>query len=178
MASSIEVVPYTPDWKHKFAQEAQQIAQALAPLIVALHHIGSTSIPGIYAKPIIDILVEVNDLAQVDRQTPAMTALGYQAMGEYGIPGRCYFRKETATGQRTHHVHIFRRRSPEVLRHLVFRDYLIAHPAEAQAYSDLKRELVQQLSLDDIEGYMDGKDRFIKLMEQRALAWYSFQGEV
>lgn len=99
-------------------------------------------------------------------------------MGEYGIPGRRYFRKDNAQGDgqrpalghRTHHVHIFQADSPEVVRHLAFRDFMIAHPDCAQQYSDLKRSLATQY-LEDINGYMDGKDEFVKSMEHRALQW-------
>ncbi|HEY9799365.1 MAG TPA: GrpB family protein [Leptolyngbyaceae cyanobacterium] len=165
----VEVVPHDAAWRSKFADESNLITPALGDNLVMIHHIGSTSIPGIYAKPIIDILVEVKDITEVDQQNAAMTALGYEAMGEFVIPGRRYFRKHIAS-QRSHHVHIFAADSPEVERHLAFRDYMIAHPEYAQKYSELKRELAK-LYPEDIYGYMDGKDGFIKEMERKALAW-------
>ncbi|MGL5874852.1 MAG: GrpB family protein, partial [Xenococcaceae cyanobacterium] len=129
-----------------------------------------TAIPKIYAKPIVDMLVEVNDITQVDKYNSAMEALGYEVMGEFGISGRRYFRKDNKMGVRTHHVHIFEVNSKEVERHLAFRDYMVAHPEDAQKYSELKRRLAKQYP-NDINGYMDGKDGFIKEMESLALEW-------
>jgi GrpB-like predicted nucleotidyltransferase (UPF0157 family) len=91
----VEVVPHDPKWRSAFEVESNQVAEALGENVVAVHHIGSTAIPGIYAKPIIDLLVEVKDIVQVDRQSLSMQALGYEVMGEYGIPGRRYFRKHS-----------------------------------------------------------------------------------
>lgn len=97
-----------------------------------------------------------------------MAALGYTAMGEYGLPGRRYFRRDNDAGMRTHHVHTFQLGSSEVVRHLAFRDFMRANPDCAQQYSDLKRSLAAQYP-DDIDGYMDGKDEFVKAIEQRAM---------
>jgi len=169
----VEVVPHNPSWRSKFEDESKQIALALGENVVTIHHIGSTSIPNIYAKPVIDFLVEVKDIAKVDEQSSAIAALGYEVMGEFGIPGRRYFRKQNED-IRTHNVHTFEVNSPEIIRHLAFRDYMIAHPEAAQKYSELKRQLAQQYP-NDINGYMDGKDSFIKEMEQKALAWRELQ---
>lgn len=165
----VEVVPHDAAWRSKFVDESNLITPVLGDNLVIIHHIGSTSIPGIYAKPIIDILVEVKDITKVDEPNAAMTALGYEAMGEFGIPGRRFFRKNTES-QRSHHVHIFAANSPDIKRHLAFRDYMIAHPEDAQKYSELKRQLAK-LYPENIYGYMDGKDGFIKEMERKALAW-------
>ncbi|WOD38212.1 GrpB family protein [Nodosilinea sp. E11] len=166
----VQVHPPNPQWPQAFAAEAAQVALALSDNVIQVHHIGSTAILGIYAKPVIDLLVEVNQVERVDAHNDAMVALGYSALGEYGIAGRRYFRKESGQGDRTHHVHTFQVGSAEVVRHLAFRDFMIAHPNCAQQYSDLKRQLAAQY-VHDIEGYMDGKDKFVKMMEQRALHW-------
>lgn len=166
----VQVCPPNPQWVKDFEAEAAQIALALGDNVAHIHHIGSTAIPQIYAKLVIDLLVEVNAIDQVDTCSAAMVALGYTAMGEYGLPGRRYFRKDNAEGARTHHVHVFAAGSPEVVRHLAFRDFMIAHPDCAQQYSKLKRTLAAQYP-NDIEGYMDGKDEFVKTMEHRALHW-------
>lgn len=166
----VEVVPHDPRWRDSFEAEAKDIAAALGENLVAIHHIGSTAIPGIHAKPIVDLLVEVREVAELDARSPAMASLGYQAMGEYGIPGRRYFRKANQEGTRTHHVHAFAAGSGEVQRHLAFRDYLIAHPADAQAYGELKRKLAADHPRD-IDGYMDGKEAFIQEMDGRAAEW-------
>jgi GrpB-like predicted nucleotidyltransferase (UPF0157 family) len=166
----VEVVPHDPQWRDAFEAESREIAAALGENVVAIHHVGSTAIPDIHAKPIIDLLVEVDDLAEVDGRSSAMEALGYQVMGEYGIPGRRYFRKDDREGIRTHHVHVFRAGSGEVERHLAFRDYMIAHPADARRYSDLKRKLAEEHPLN-ADAYMDGKDGFIQEMDRRAAQW-------
>jgi len=172
--SKVEVVPHDPRWRAAFAAEAQQVAAALGANVVAVHHIGSTAIPDIYAKPVVDLLVEVRDVAEVDGRSSAMESLGYEVMGEYGIPGRRYFRKETPEGVRTHHVHAFEAGSSEVERHLAFRDYMIAHPADAQRYSELKRKLAEEHP-QSFDEYMDGKDGFIKEMDRRAARWHASQ---
>jgi GrpB-like predicted nucleotidyltransferase (UPF0157 family) len=167
----VTVALHDPAWRRIFEAEALRIDEQLGDVVVRLHHIGSTAIPGLAAKPIIDILMEAVDLTSLDEATPALEALGYEAMGEYGIPRRRYFRKSGADGQRTHHVHAFEAGSVDVERHLAFRDYMMAHPAAAHAYGNLKRELAQQHP-DDIEAYMDGKDAFVKEYQARAVVWW------
>ncbi|MGB5973460.1 MAG: GrpB family protein [Nodosilinea sp.] len=166
----VQVYPPNPQWHQAFAAEAAHVALALGCNVVHIHHIGSTAIPRVYAKPVIDMLVEVSRIDRVDIQNACMSALGYRVMGEFGLPGRRYFRKENAEGKRTHHVHTFQVGSAEVVRHLAFRDFMIAHPDCAQQYSNLKRALAAEHP-NDIEGYMDGKDEFVKTMEYQALQW-------
>jgi GrpB-like predicted nucleotidyltransferase (UPF0157 family) len=96
-----------------------------------------------------------------------MNTLGYEAMGEFGIPGRRYFRKNDEEGIRTRQVHIFQSGSPQITRHLAFRDYLIAHPEDARSYSELKRRLAEEHPLNP-DAYMGGKDAFIKDIDRRA----------
>lgn len=172
--SKVEVVPHDPRWRDAFEAEAGRVADALGETVVAVHHVGSTSIPGIYAKPIVDMLVEVRDVGEVDGRSQAMESLGYEVMGEYGIPGRRYFRKDDREGSRTHHVHAFEAGSAEAERHLAFRDYMIAHPEDAQRYSELKRRLADEHP-QNIDGYMDGKDGFIKEIDRRAARWRTSQ---
>ena len=142
----------------------------LGNFIGAIHHIGSTSIPGTFAKPVIDVLVEVSDVNALDTIAEGMERLGYEGLGEFGIPGRRYFRKDDSNGIRAFQVHAFVCDDSHVRRHVAFRDYLIAHPDIAAAYSALKRELASRYP-DDAEAYMDGKDLFIKEQEALALAW-------
>ena len=171
----VEVVPHNPQWRDAFEVEAMKVAAALGENVVATHHIGSTAIPNIYAKAVIDLLVEVRDITGVDDHTSEMVSLGYEVMGEYGISGRRYFRKNNQEGIRTHHIHAFEAGSAEVGRHLAFRDYMIAHTKDAERYSELKRKLAEEhpQSLDE---YMDGKDGFIKEMDRRAAHWLASQG--
>jgi GrpB-like predicted nucleotidyltransferase (UPF0157 family) len=170
----VEVVPHNPGWRDAFEAEAKHVAAALGENVVAIHHIGSTAIPDIYAKPVLDLLVEVRDITEVDGQSPAMESRGYEVMGEYGIPGRRYFRKDNQEGVRTHNIHAFETGSAEVERHLAFRDFMIAHPGDAQRYSELKRRLAEEYP-QSIDRYMDGKDGFIKEMDRRAARWRTSQ---
>jgi GrpB-like predicted nucleotidyltransferase (UPF0157 family) len=163
----VEVVPHDPQWRGAFEAEVKHVAAALGENVVAIHHIGSTAIPNIYAKPIIDLLVEMRDIAEVDRRSSAMESLGYEVMGEYGIPGRRFFRKDNREEIRTHHIHAFESGSAEGERHLAFRDYMIAHPDDALRYGELKRKLAEEHP-QSIEEYMDGKDGFIKEIDRRA----------
>lgn len=169
----VEVVPHNPAWRTQFEQVAEQLQQAMGVVVLVVHHIGSTAIPGIYAKPVIDLLVEVTNIWSVDDRAAALETLGYEAMGEFGIVGRRYFRRQIGE-IRTHNVHIFAAESPHIARHLAFRDYLMAHPDEAQQYSDLKRSLARQYP-HDIQGYMDGKDAFIRAIDQKAALWRANQ---
>ena len=166
----VEVVPHDPRWPDAFEAEAKHVVAALGENVVAIHHIGSTAIPNIYAKPVLDLLVQVRDITEVDGRSPAMESLGYEVMGEFGIPGRRYFRKDNQEGSRTHQIHAFESGSAEVERHLAFRDYMIAHPLDAQRYSELKRKLADEHP-QSIDGYMDGKDSFIKEIDRRAARW-------
>ncbi len=168
------VVPHDPVWKEALAVEAAAIQAALGDVPIALHHIGSTAIAGILAKPIIDLLGTVPDLTPLDAKNAEFEALGYEVMGAFGIEGRRYFRKVNTAGTRTHHLHIFKENSHQISRHLAFRDYLVAHPDKARAYSDLKARLI---SADGATwaGYLDGKDPFIRATEQDALRWYHAQ---
>ena len=174
MAMKVEVVAPSARWPEEFRREAARIAAALGDQLVEIHHIGSTAVPGLAAKPIIDILPVVRDIEAVDAKNPAFEALGYECMGEVGIPGRRYFRR--GGDRRTHQVHVFGQASQaDILRHLAVRDYLRAHVDAAAAYARLKIALAAQFPFD-IEAYCDGKDAFVRQLERDALAWYRGQG--
>jgi GrpB-like predicted nucleotidyltransferase (UPF0157 family) len=166
MPLKIKLVPYDPGWPDQYAQEAGLLSAVLSPEIVATHHMGSTSIPGLKSKPVIDLIIEVKDIEAIDEYNDRMIALSYQPMGEYGIAGRRFFRKEI-NGVRTHHVHIYQVGNAEIARHLRFRDYLLAHPEEAQTYSRLKDALALQHP-EDIESYVAGKTAFCCEIEEKA----------
>src|SRR5262245_27984990 len=119
----IRVVPYDTGWPAQYEAEAKRIRDAVGVVGVRVYHIGSTAVPGLRAKPIIDILLEVSDLAALDARARRLEALGYEAKGEFGIPGRRYFRRDNELGARTHQVHAFDADSPQAARHLAFRDY-------------------------------------------------------
>jgi len=164
----IEVVTYDPKWKEDYLKEIEKIMLVLNDEIIDIYHIGSTSIKGIYAKPIIDILIGVSDINNIDKYNGEMEKLGYICKGEYGIEGRRFFMK--GLYNRTHHIHVFKSGNPEISRHLNFRDYMNEHPSDARSYGELKRELAIKFKYD-IDGYCDGKDDFIKDIDRKAEAW-------
>jgi GrpB-like predicted nucleotidyltransferase (UPF0157 family) len=163
---NIIVVPHNPLWAEQFRREAAFISSILGAELLSVHHIGSTAVPGISAKPVIDIMPIVSDIQRLDALNAAMGRIGYDPMGEYGITGRRFFVKGDDTN-RTHHVHAYEPNNPEVSRHLEFRNYLRGHPQDAQKYSRLKIQLAERFR-EDIDGYMAGKDAFIKSILLRA----------
>lgn len=169
----IVVVPYDSAWPEMFEAEAAKIAGVFGRELVAIYHIGSTSVPGLSAKPIIDMMPVVRDIERVAEFNPAMVRLGYEPKGEFGIPGRRYFVRG-GDENRTHHVHTYGPDNAELARHLDFRDYLRAHPAIAEQYAALKEELARQFP-HDIQGYIAGKDAFIREITQKAQAWRAKQ---
>lgn len=164
----IEVVPYNSKWSEEYLRESEGIRSIMNNEIINMYHIGSTSIPGIYAKPVIDILIEVKDINDIDNYNKGMESLRYIAKGEFGIEGRRFFIK--GLYNRTHHIHIFQTGNHEIARHLNFRDYMIAHPEEAKHYEDLKKELAIKFRYD-IDGYSAGKDTYIKEIDRKAKRW-------
>ena len=168
MPQHIVVTAYNPAWPGEFAREAAALRGALGENCLDIHHIGSTAVEGQAAKPIIDIMPVVRSLTEADRATPALERLGYEYLGEFGIPGRRYLRK--GGDERTHQVHIFAcGDAANINRHLAVRDYLRAHPAVREAYAVLKRRLAEQFPYD-IDGYCDGKQSFVQELERLALA--------
>ena len=136
------------------------------PLLGAIYHIGSTSVPGLLAKPTIDILIEATDLARVDDLNPIMTDQGYEARGENGIVGRRYF-VQANNGIHRVHLHVFQAGNPEISRHLAFRDFLRKYPEIADAYADLKEELAVRYVLEP-DAYTDAKEGFIREIDRLA----------
>ncbi|MFW9767329.1 MAG: GrpB family protein [Candidatus Thorarchaeota archaeon] len=171
MTREVKVVPYNNEWTKMYDLEVARLREVLGNEIVSAFHIGSTSIPGMSAKPIIDILLEVKSISKLDDYNNAMIGLGYNPRGELGIPGRRYFSKDDPSGIRSHHVHAFQSGDIGLERHLAFRDYMIVHSKDAQQYAQLKLDLAETFRWD-IDGYCDGKDSFVAEMEKKALLWY------
>lgn len=170
MSQRVTVTQYDPNWKNIFEKEAALISDVLKDNLVSIHHIGSTSIKGLAAKPIIDIMPVVKDLKAVDSLAHLFEAAGYEYMGEFGIENRRYLRK--GGDERTHQIHIFEQSDNyNIERHLAFRDYMRTHPKERDAYAVLKTKLAEKYPYD-IESYCDGKEAFVKAVEKQALEWY------
>lgn len=160
------VTAYDERWPAAFEDAAAEICRVLEAGCLDVQHIGSTAVPGLAAKPVIDVLVEVVDIMAVDRFEAEFRKLGYQAKGENGLPGRRYF--ERGGNERTHHVHCYEQGNPEIIRHLVFRDFLKANPQTAAAYGELKMELAKQYPLN-IEQYIKGKQMMVEEIEKKAI---------
>jgi len=155
---TVVIVPYDDKWPEMFETESLLIKTLLGAVAVSIHHIGSTSVPGLSAKPIIDILVEVTDINELDAYNLAMVSAGYISRGENGIPGRRYFIK--GGGQRSHQVHAFAIGDLQVLRHLIFRDYLRKNRDIAGEYAEIKHSAAL-LSQNDVHRYSALKADFI-----------------
>jgi GrpB-like predicted nucleotidyltransferase (UPF0157 family)/GNAT superfamily N-acetyltransferase len=164
MPRIIEVVAYKNEWQNMFEEEAQLIKEALGDNCLAVYHIGSTAVPGLAAKPIIDILPVVKSIQQVDQVAAIMEQFGYEAKGEFGILFRRYFQK--GGDKRTHQVHIFEEGNPEIERHIKFRDWMRVHPEDKEAYGKLKKELSLKFPYD-IMSYCMGKDDFIASIDAK-----------
>jgi GrpB-like predicted nucleotidyltransferase (UPF0157 family) len=167
---NITVVEHNPNWKYEYLKEEYLIKKILQKELVNIFHIGSTSIPDLKAKPIIDILLVVNDIEELDNYSDQFEKLEYEVMGEFGIKQRRYYRK--GGGNRTHQIHAFQYDNiQEIERHLSFRDYLRQNQMIKNEYGTLKAELAHKFS-NDIEGYSNGKDKFVKNIEKEALKWH------
>ena len=145
-------------WNYIFHYEAAHIRHRIGHWIAELHHTGSTSIPNLKAKPIIDILIAVPDWDALDKIVAAMQSLGYTHKGENGIPGRQYF---TKGDPRSFHVHMCSTDNEQYRRQLIFKQRLCANPSLVKEYEDLKIELSEKYK-EDRESYTTGKDSFIQ----------------
>ncbi|MES2212501.1 MAG: GrpB family protein [Pseudomonadota bacterium] len=156
---TIDVVPYNPAWPQQFAEEAKRLHNALGNNCVEVLHIGSTAVPGLAAKPLIDLLPVVRDIRSVDVCNPAMEALGYMCMGEHGMLFRRFFQKGHGPNK-TRNVHVFEQGNSEITRHALFRDWMRTHEDDKQAYAALKQHLAQTCP-NDITAYCLGKSDFV-----------------
>jgi GrpB-like predicted nucleotidyltransferase (UPF0157 family) len=168
---SIVVSDYNPAWSAMFEHERTSLHAALHPLVLTIEHIGSTAVPGLAAKPIIDLQASVRSLAEAQsRCVERLQALGYTYLPQYEawLPGELFFRKALA-GPWTHHLHILQGDDPRWQDRLLFRDYLRNHPEAAATYAKLKRDLAAALD-EDISGYRNAKDAFVAATMAQARA--------
>ena len=164
------LVQYDAEWPAEFAREATAIRAALVDLEIELHHIGSTAVGGLSAKPVIDILLIVSSLAVLDTSADRLVRLGYEGRGEFGVPGRRFFQKTRDDGVRTHQIHAYAAGDGAIRRHLDFRDFLKTHQIVADAYGRLKAELAERHG-HDVEAYAEGKTTFVREVERIAAEW-------
>ncbi|WP_150466109.1 GrpB family protein [Francisella sp. SYW-2] len=166
----VEVIlkPHNKEWKDIFQIEAEKISDALGDNCIEIHHIGSTSIPGIYAKPIIDIMPIVRDLGEVDQYNLNMENIGYATKGECGFFMRRYFVKENAF-----HVHIFEQGNSEIDRHLKFKNWIINNLDDKNAYQKLKQQLATKYKYN-LTAYAIAKTDFVSKIEEKS-GWHGIR---
>jgi len=163
-----EVVSYDPVWVERFDEESARVAAALGDQVARIDHVGSTSVPGLAAKPTIDIQVSVRSLEPRDAYVPALQALGYRTVLDPTAPDHEYASRDV-DGARAYQIHLCPAGSRWERRHLAFRDWLRTHPEDAGAYAALKRELAEEHP-NDVFTYTDRKGTFIRSVEAKALA--------
>ena len=163
----VEISEYSPDWPRTFDREAAAIMRACRPWVTEVHHVGSTSVPGLAAKPLLDMMPIAAGPAEGLQAVPRMTAFGYLYDGESGIPGR-FYSDRVVDGRTIAHVHMLPVGHPDARKHLVFRDHLRTHPDAAREYERLKRELASKYR-DDRRTYTDSKADFINGIIETAM---------
>lgn len=164
----VRLTAFSEKWADMFQNEADFLKKIFGNEIIGFEHFGSTSVRGMKAKPVIDMMCIVKDIEKIDPFNEKMKNLGYDAAGEWGIAGRRLFRKGGEI--RTHHIHFYQYDNPAIQRHLIFRDYLRSHPEEAARYSRFKEELAERF--DNTSEYSPAKKIFVQEMEQQALRWF------
>lgn len=167
MPTTVTIEEYDPNWPALFRFLRERLARALGSMAAAIEHVGSTAVPHLAAKPIIDIDVLLADEANLPAAIARLANIGYVYQGDLGISGREAFLAPAQDPP--HHLYVCPPQSREFQRHLVFRDYLRAHPEEAKAYGDLKRALVLEFK-NNRSAYIDGKSEFVARMTDRAIA--------
>jgi GrpB-like predicted nucleotidyltransferase (UPF0157 family) len=163
----VELHAHDPAWVRAARLESDRLATVLGENLVRVEHVGSTAVPAIWAKPTIDLMPLVRDVARVDSK--AIEALGYDWRGEFGLSGRRYCTL-TKMEKRLFNVHIFEDGSAHAVRMIAFRDYLRAHRHEARDYEAVKKQAAAQHATDTL-AYNDAKSDWLQDCERRALAW-------
>lgn len=164
----VEVVPYDAQWPLLYERERARVLDAVGGPTAPIEHIGSTAVPGLGAKPVIDIMVGLSKLADGESCIPDLERLGYEYKGEAGIAGRLYFRR-FSEGRRICQIHMVEHGGEFWERHLLFRDYLREHPKEAREYQQLKKRLAARFRWDR-EGYTEAKREFVEAVMAKARA--------
>ena len=166
----VELAAHDPAWAAQAQTEGARVVSALGTPVLAMHHIGSTAIAGILAKPIVDMMGVVTSLADIDVHERTMRALGYDWRGEFGIAGRRFCPLDDARGRRIFHVHFYADGHPEIEGNLAFRDYMRTHIDEALAY-EAEKIRAAGLHPDDRAAYTTEKAVWVSACRERALAW-------
>lgn len=165
----VKLVPYDPEWKGLFEEEKELLLKHFGDKIIAIEHIGSTAIPGMSAKPIIDMNVAVSSLDDIDVFIQELPKLGYEYIPERRFTDRQFFPKGPAEN-RTHHLNLVEITSETGWRNqLLFRDYLINHPEAREAYQQLKQDLAEKYA-DNRDKYTERKGAFVMAIIEKVKA--------
>lgn len=166
----VELKQHDPVWAENARREAARLTAAIGKTMVTVHHIGSTAIPAIRAKPIIDLMPVVSSHTEFENFRPVVEGLGYAWWGEYGLPRRRYCTlDDPLTGRRKMQLHCYEQGSSEIVRHLAFRDYLRSRPDLAREY-DAEKGRCRDLHPSDSHAYTDCKAAWIQRIEAQALS--------
>lgn len=157
----VNVVSYAPEWRMQFREIAAELKQLLGDLAIAVEHVGSTSVPGLAAKPIIDVDIVIRDYDVFTEVVKNLEKGGYYYEGDLGIAGREAFGYNGKDHLQKHHLYVCPADSAELRRHLAFRDYLRTHEKAAAEYGEIKKNAARQ-SPDSIEDYLKTKSPFIE----------------
>ncbi len=166
---AVRIEEYDPGWAESAAAEITRIGAALGETAVRIDHVGSTAVPGLAAKPIVDLQLSVAAIEPVSIYVVPLENLGYLFAPDPGSPDFHFFGLP-AERPRTHHLHVCEAGSEHERRHLALRDYLRAHPEETARYAALKYELIAAHPGDRL-AYIEGKDAYVTALEARALDW-------
>lgn len=167
MTSKVEVVDYDPAWPQLFEELRAKLWPVVQGFALSIEHVGSTSVRGLAAKPIIDLDIVIPSEAEIPLAVQALASLGYLHQGNFGIKGREAFKRPE--GSVAHNLYVCPQGSEGLQNHLALREYLRANPEARQAYGELKKQLAQEFP-QDIEGYIDGKTDFIlAILKQQGL---------
>lgn len=158
MTNPVVVVEYDPRWPPIFEEIRATVSGVLGDLVVTIEHVGSTSVPGLAAKPIVDLDVVIPSRDDLPFAIERLARLGYVHRGDLGIPGREAFRRPAGTPN--HHLYVCTPDTPSHREHLALRDYLRTHPDAAREYGELKRRLAMAYR-HNIDSYIEGKTEFI-----------------
>jgi GrpB-like predicted nucleotidyltransferase (UPF0157 family) len=161
---------YNQNWPQKYKIMAKFLKSLFGKEIVNIEHIGSTSIPGMLAKPQIDIQVEVKNLSNIKKFYKKMEENGFIAKGDYSNINEEYFTKDNKEGKRLFSIHVFQTGNPELFNHVNFRDYLIKNKEDRDLYISVKKDLYSKFS-DNFSLYDNGKKDIIKSIMKRAEQW-------
>ena len=160
-AKHVVVLPYDETWKKDFYSIEAELKDAVGDLVTGIEHVGSTSVPGLSAKPIIDIDVIIKDYTVFEAVVDSLAKIGYKHEGDLGIPGREALKYDGKEHLRKHHLYVCTQDSSELKRHISFRDYLRSHPEAVNEYSRIKEEGAA-LYPYDIDKYIEYKSPVIE----------------